>query len=88
MCCLHSTRKRAEGGGWTTYLWDREQVLIEMNRVGTTTVRYTQAQRGYGDVVSQRRSGASTLYHFDALGTTRRVTAADESTQLTYVRDA
>jgi hypothetical protein len=30
----------------------------------------------------------SSFYHFDALGTTRRVTAADESTQLTYVRDA
>ncbi|MBM3502178.1 MAG: hypothetical protein FJX74_26300, partial [Armatimonadetes bacterium] len=61
-------RRRAEGSGWTTYLWDREQVLMELNKTGTTTVRYTQAPRGYGDVVSQRRSSASTYWHFDAIG--------------------
>jgi RHS repeat-associated protein len=73
---------------------------MELNAAGATAARYTQAlpqsrdqtlgggSGRYGDLVSQRRSGVSGFYHFDALGTTRRVTAADESTQLTYVRDA
>jgi len=61
---------------------------MELNAAGATAARYTLAPFGYGDLVSQRRSGVSSFYHFDALGTTRRVTAADESTQLTYVRDA
>jgi RHS repeat-associated protein len=61
---------------------------MELNAAGATAARYTLAPFGYGDLVSQRRWGVSSFYHFDALGTTRRVTAADESTQLTYVRDA
>jgi RHS repeat-associated protein len=61
---------------------------MELNAAGATAARYTLAPFGYGDLVSQRRSSVSGFYHFDALGTTRRVTAADESTQLTYVRDA
>jgi len=73
---------------------------MELNAAGATAARYTQAlpqsrdqtlgggSGRYGDLISQRRSGVSGFYHFDALGTTRRVTAADESTQLTYVRDA
>jgi len=81
-------RKRAEGSGWTTYLWDREQVLIEMNKNNVTQVRYTQAPRGYGDVVSQRRSSASTFWHFDAIGSMRFLTAADQSKAINYVYDA
>ncbi|MBM3500396.1 MAG: RHS repeat-associated core domain-containing protein [Armatimonadetes bacterium] len=81
-------RKRAEGAGWTTYLWDREQVLMELNKTGTTTVRYTQAPRGYGDMISQRRSSASTYWHFDAIGSMRFLTAADQSKAINYVYDA
>jgi len=76
------------GATETNFLWDREQVLMELNAAGATAARYTLAPFGHGDLVSQRRSSVSGFYHFDALGTTRRVTAADESTQLTYVRDA
>jgi len=74
--------------GWTTYLWDREQVLMELNKTGTTTVRYTQAPRGHGDVISQRRSSASTFWHFDAIGSMRFLTAADQSKAINYVYDA
>ncbi|MBM3501081.1 MAG: RHS repeat-associated core domain-containing protein [Armatimonadetes bacterium] len=81
-------RKRAEGSSWTTYLWDREQVVIEMNKNNVTQVRYTQAPRGYGDVVSQRRSGVSTYWHFDAIGSMRFLAAADQSKAINYVYDA
>jgi RHS repeat-associated protein len=81
-------RQRVAGATEINFLWDREQVLMELNAAGATAARYTLAPFGYGDLVSQRRWGVSSFYHFDALGTTRRVTAADESTQLTYVRDA
>jgi len=43
---------------------------------------------GYGDLVSQRRSNASTFYHFDAIGSTRFLTAEDESVPISYVYDA
>jgi RHS repeat-associated protein len=81
-------RQRVAGATEINFVWDREQVLMELNAAGATAARYTLAPFGYGDLVSQRRWGVSSFYHFDALGTTRRVTAADESTQLTYVRDA
>jgi RHS repeat-associated protein len=81
-------RQRVAGATEINFVWDREQVLMELNAAGATAARYTLAPLGYGDLVSQRRWGVSSFYHFDALGTTRRVTAADESTQLTYVRDA
>jgi len=61
---------------------------MELNKTGTTTVRYTQAPRGYGDVISQRRSGVSTYWHFDAIGSMRFLTAADQSKAINYVYDA
>jgi len=39
-------------------------------------------------VVSQRRSSASTYWHFDAIGSMRFLTAADQSKAINYVYDA
>ncbi|MCU7862199.1 MAG: hypothetical protein KZQ86_20770, partial [Candidatus Thiodiazotropha sp. (ex Lucinoma kastoroae)] len=63
---------KSEGGVTTTFIVDENrdyaQVLIEDN--GTGTVSYT-----YGDdLISQTRSGATSFYHYDGLGSTRSLT--------------
>jgi len=42
----------------------------------------------YGDLISQRRSSTSRWYHFDALGSTDRLTGADGSATDTYIYKA
>jgi RHS repeat-associated protein len=43
---------------------------------------------GYGDLLSQRRSSATSFYHFDSLGSTRALTESDEDISDTYLYDA
>jgi len=52
----------------------------------TMTAAYT-IDRG-GNLVSQRRSGATYYHHYDALGSTRLATDADQTTAASYVYDA
>ncbi|MEZ6099331.1 MAG: RHS repeat-associated core domain-containing protein [Pirellulaceae bacterium] len=54
-------------------IWDFENVLLETNGSNTTQVIYTLEPMTYGSLVSQRRSGTTTLYLFDALGSTRKI---------------
>jgi RHS repeat-associated protein len=81
-------RKRAQAASWTTYLWDGQQIVLELDKNANTTVRYTQAPRGYGDLVSQRRSSTTSFFHFDAIGTTRALTDASQSVTDTYIMRA
>jgi RHS repeat-associated protein len=81
-------RKRAQAASWTTYLWDGQQIVLELDKNDNTTVRYTQAPRGYGDLVSQRRSSTTSFFHFDAIGTTRALTDASQSVTDTYIMRA
>jgi hypothetical protein len=67
-------RKRVEGATVWNFLWDGAQVLIETGSNNVTKTRYTLAPRGYGDLLTQRKAGVDSWYHFDALGTTRALT--------------
>jgi len=84
----HMRRRREEGDSTAKYLWDGTQILLETDAGDTTVARYTLAPFGYGDLLSQRRSNASSFYHFDAIGSTRALTAADQSTTDTYLYEA
>ena len=84
----HMRRQREEGASTAKYLWDGAQILLETDAGDTTVARYTLAPFGYGDLLSQRRSNASSFYHFDAIGSTRALTAADQSTTETYLYEA
>ena len=84
----HMRRQRAEGASTAKYLWDGAQILLETDAGDTTVARYTLAPFGYGDLLSQRRSNASSFYHFDAIGSTRALTASDQATTDTYLYDA
>ena len=54
----------------TEYIWDAESdnVLTETDGAGNTTAVYTNEPAQYGSLVSQRREGTTSYYHFDAVG--------------------
>jgi len=81
-------RKREEGASTAKYLWDGAQVLMETDGSDTTQARYTLAPFGYGDLVSQRRGDDSHFFHFDAIGTTRGLTDADQAVTDSYLHRA
>ncbi|MEZ6099329.1 MAG: hypothetical protein R3E01_10180 [Pirellulaceae bacterium] len=54
-------------------IWDFENILLETNGSNTTQVVYTLEPFTYGNLVSQRRSGTTTIYLFDVLGSTRKI---------------
>ena len=58
----------------TNYLWDEvsDNVIAEYES-GVATAVYTQEPGLYGNLISQRRSGVSRFYHFDARGDTRNL---------------
>ena len=51
-------------------------MLLETDAGESTVVQYTLSNEVYGDLLSQRRSGSSNFFHFDALGSTDRLTNA------------
>jgi len=60
---------------------------------GATAASHTSgpgvpAGEAYGPIISQRRSSTSRWYHFDALGSTDRLTGADGSATDTYIYKA
>jgi RHS repeat-associated protein len=88
--------------------WDEENIIGELNNLGVTIVRYTLAPEGgvhperseWGNLVSQRRSGATSFHHFDApaslgheasyagrsgLGSTDRLTDSSQATLIAYL---
>lgn len=64
------------------YAWDPEFDCItkETDASGAVTARYTQEPRLYGGLISQDRSGASSYYHYDPVGTTRALTSSSQAT--------
>jgi len=65
-------------------VWDRENILAEAG-AGGTVAAYTLAPAAYGQLVSQRRSGASSFHHYDALGSTAQLTGGDGAALAAYL---
>jgi RHS repeat-associated protein len=66
------------------FVWDGQKVLLEKDNTGSTVVQYTLSNRRYGNLISQRRSGASSFYHFDGLGSTDRLTDVNQAVTDSY----
>jgi len=81
-------RTRAVGAATTRFVWDGQKLILETDGDGTTQVQFTLNLGTYGDLISQRRSSTSRWYHFDALGSTDRLTGADGSATDTYIYKA
>ena len=63
--------QREDSSGTAKFIWDEENILVETDSGGTTQAQSTLEPAFYGNLLSQRRSGASSWHLFDALGSTR-----------------
>jgi len=77
-------RQEEDSAGVAKFINDMENVLIETNSGGTTQAAYTLEPQQYGNLLSQRRSGASHFHHFDVIGSTDSVTNAAETKEVHY----
>ena len=70
----------------TNYLWDVESdnVLMEYDENGVTQAVNTQEPGEFGELISQRRNGATSYHHYDATGSTRSLTDEAGNTTDTY----
>ena len=63
------------------YAWNPvfDCITKETDDAGATVAKYTQEPKLYGGLISQRRSGATSFYHYDAIGTTRALTSSSQA---------
>lgn len=76
--------------GKTQFIWDplSDNVLQEKDEFGTTQVTYSNEPDQFGNLISQRRGGETSYYHFDGLGSTRELTDSSENVTDTNIYDA
>jgi RHS repeat-associated protein len=77
-------RRMEESASARDLLWDGENVLREQEGA-SLVAQYTHAPERYGALVSQRRSGATSFHHFDALGSTERLTDSSQAALISYL---
>ncbi len=68
-----------------SFIWDGENVRDEISAADTLLAVYTLAPRGYGDVIAMRRNNATSFHHYDALGSTERLTDSSENALASYL---
>ena len=68
------------------YIWDvvNDSYLMETDENDATTAAFTVEPGQGGRLISQRRDAADSYYHFDAQGSTRQLTDADEVVSDSY----
>ncbi len=71
--------KLEEPTGTKLFVWDDQNYLAETDAAGTTQAAFTTEPSTYGSLISHRKDGATTTYHFDAMGSTRALTDASEA---------
>jgi len=81
-------RQAEDSAGLAKFINDLENVLLETDSGGTTLVMYTLEPMAYGNLISQRRSGATAWHLYDALGSTDRLSDANQSDLATYLNSA
>jgi len=79
-------RTLEDSDGSRDIVWDGENVLRELE--GENVTAYTHNPQGYGELISQRRSGATAFHHYDALGSTDRLTDTNEGVSASYLYKA
>jgi len=78
-------RRIEDSAGLRNIIWDMENIVAELDSGNATLAQYTLAPEGYGALISQRRSGSSSFHHFDALGSTDRLTDGSANTLAAYL---
>jgi RHS repeat-associated protein len=72
------------------YLWDpaESNIVRELDDTGAVTAQYTAEPDLYGDLLSQRRNGQDSYYHYDGQGSTLALTNANGDVTDTYAYSA
>ena len=73
-----------ESGSSITQIWDRQNPLLEMQSPSFMRAFFTNTPNLFGNLVSQRRSGASTFHHFNALGSAIGLTNSSQTLSDVY----
>lgn len=77
-----------DSSGTSKFVWDVENILLETNSGDVTQVIYTLEPVIYGNLVSQHRGATTTFFHFDALGSTDRLTTSSPLKKSIVARSA
>jgi len=77
-------RSYGDSAGFRKFLWDGKNILLVTDVNGVTGRTYTLRPEVYGELVCQR-SGTTSFHHYDALGSTRNLTDANQG--ITDTRD-
>ncbi len=70
----------------SNFVWDElsDNVLMEVDDIGTTTAEYTNEPSQIGKLISQRRDSTDSYFHFDARRSTRQLTSENETETDSY----
>lgn len=77
--------QRQDSLGISKQIWDGQKIIEETDQNNVAQVVYTQSVGLYGDVVSQRRSGAGQYFLFDPLGSTTRLIDGNQNVTDSYL---
>jgi|GEM_PF-4277883 len=74
----------------TNYIWDElsDNVLIETDENNVPTAEYTHWPEQFGELISQKRSGVTSYYHYDGAHSTRLLTDDSGAITDTYIFSA
>jgi RHS repeat-associated protein len=80
--------QKQDSTGTTKHVWDGQNILLETNASNAIQVVYTLEPALYGELVSQRRSGTTSFFQFDGLGSTRSLLSQSAVITDTYIYDS
>jgi len=80
--------QKQDSTGTTKHVWDGQNILLETNASNIIQVVYTLEPNLYGNLISQRRSGTTSFYLFDGMGSTRQLASNTGSVTDSYLYDS
>jgi RHS repeat-associated protein len=80
--------QKQDSAGTTKHVWDGQNIILETDASNIIQAVYSLEPVIYGNLVSQRRSGATSYYLFDALGSTRQLADSTGSVTDSYLYDS
>ncbi len=80
--------QKEDSTGTTNHIWDGQNILLETNGGDLTQAVYTLEPARHGNLISQVRSGVTSFYLFDALGSARQLASGGGSTTDSYACDS
>ena len=80
--------QKIDSTGTTKQLWDGQNILLETDGSNIIQVVYTLQPMLYGNLISQRRSGTTTFFLFDGLGSTTQLLNSTGTVTDSYLYDS